>query len=155
MTQHKTGAWARVRRAAAELTPEAIEQIAQRVAEILGGWDGRADQPSRSPQLVDAVRLARLLGVSRQWIYEHADELGAVQLGDGERPRLRFDPAVAAGALEGRRRGELAEPEPAERRVGGRSRRRPTTVPLLPVHEPGRSRRIAGRIRSVLSRREG
>ncbi len=41
--------------------------------------------------LVDAIALARLLGVSRAYVYEHADELGALRLGGGPKARLRFD----------------------------------------------------------------
>src|ERR1035441_9781222 len=44
--------------------------------------------------LVEPEELARTLGVSRSTIYEHADELGAVEVGGGSRPRLRFDPAT-------------------------------------------------------------
>jgi hypothetical protein len=51
--------------------------------------------PGRSGRLVDAVTLAGALGVSRAWVYEHRDELGAVRLGGGSRPRLRFDLEVA------------------------------------------------------------
>jgi hypothetical protein len=32
--------------------------------------------------------------VGVRFIYAHADELGAIRLGAGSRPRLRFDPAV-------------------------------------------------------------
>ena len=59
-----------------------IEAIAHRVAELLG--DGRP--------LLDAAAVARQLGRSRAWVYQHAAELGAVRLGDGERPRLGFEP---------------------------------------------------------------
>lgn len=40
--------------------------------------------------LVDASVLADFLGVSRAFVYEHAAELGAIPLGAGKRPRLRF-----------------------------------------------------------------
>lgn len=142
-----SGRWARVRRAAAELTPEAIEQIAHRVAELL-----RHPQPehtagsSASGRLLDASQLARQLGTTRAWVYEHANELGAITLGDGPRPRLRFDPETAAQALKARRRPTPATPEPAPdtSRPGRPRRRPPSTVPLLPVHEP-RARRILSR----------
>jgi hypothetical protein len=41
--------------------------------------------------LVDAAALATHLGVSREYVYEHASELGARRLGSGPRARLRFD----------------------------------------------------------------
>ncbi len=140
-----------VRRVASALTPDAIEQIAQRVAELLR--DDRPDVRSPEParRLLDAARLARLLGVTRQWVYEHANELGAVRLGDGSRPRLRFDPAVATQVLERRRRGGLPDAPPPSSPGVGRPRRRRTSVPLLPVAGPAQGdRRIVRRVRSVI-----
>lgn len=142
-----SGCWARMRRAAAELTPEAIEQIAHRVAELLRQHQpGRAAASNASGQLLDASQLARQLGLTRAWVYEHADELGAITLGDGPRPRLRFDPETAAQALQARRRPTPARP-PAESDPPrpGRPRQRPQpTVPLLPVYEL-RARRLLSR----------
>jgi hypothetical protein len=153
----QAGAWTRVRRAAASLTPEAIEQIAQRVAQLLRYEPGGSDEPAALPHLVDAGQLARLLGVSRQWIYEHANELGAITIGDGSKPRLRFDPAVASLVVERRRRrAPAAEPQLDGPPRAGRPRGRRTTVPLLPVYESkSGQRRIVARARSVLAWRRG
>lgn len=143
------GGWARVRHAAAELTPDAIEQIAHRVAELL-----RDQAPARStpPGLLNASELARHLGVTRTWVYEHANQLGAITLGDGPRPRLRFDPETATQALHAQRQTPTRPPTKPDSPRPGRPRRRPTsTVPLLPVHEPRGTRRILSRL--VLSRR--
>jgi predicted DNA-binding transcriptional regulator AlpA len=138
------GAWARVRRAAAELTPEAIEQIAQRVAELLGR--GQVGHPPDSPRLLEASQLAHRLGVSREWVYEHATELGAITIGDGPKPRLRFDPEMAAAALARRRRSPDPVATKPQDTPPRRRRPRPTTsVPLLPVHAP-RSRGIVARL---------
>jgi hypothetical protein len=49
--------------------------------------------------LLDANEIAKRHGVSREFVYEHADELGAVRLGTGPRPRLRFNPAAVAERL--------------------------------------------------------
>jgi hypothetical protein len=145
-----SGRWARARRAAADLTPQAIEQVAQRVAQLLrheppspaGAQD---DTHTARARLLTADQLARHLGLNRAWVYEHAAELGAIQLGDGPRPRLRFDAQLAAQALQARRRrneptaaGEKPHPRPTRRR------RTPSNVPLLPVHEP-RTRGIFAR----------
>jgi len=43
-----------------------------------------------SGDLLDAAEVARILGCERGWVYEHKAELGAVALGAGTRPRLRF-----------------------------------------------------------------
>lgn len=41
--------------------------------------------------LVDAAAVAARYGVARDFVYRHADDLGAVRLGEGPRARLRFD----------------------------------------------------------------
>jgi len=139
-SRQPAGRWARARHAAAELTPDAIEQVAQRVAQLL-----RHEQPSAAdPQaethspahLLSAEQLARHLGLNRAWVYEHATELGAIQLGDGPRPRLRFDAQVAAQALQARRRRNAPTAAVEKPRPRPTRRRTPSNVPLLPVHEP-------------------
>ena len=81
-------------RAAAEFGADSVEAIALRVAEIIAG--------QRQPgELVDAGELARRFGISRTWVYANADLLGAIKLGNGSRPRLRFDPQAVARALSG------------------------------------------------------
>lgn len=87
--------------------------------------------------LVDATAIARQLRVDRSWVYAHADELGAVRLGDGPRPRLRFDPAKATAAMTARQTSERS-PRPAERAAaslpGRRRRRAPGSgAQLLPI----------------------
>ncbi len=138
-----TGHLARARRVAEELTPDAIEQIAQRVAQLLRHEpESLDDGPRKPPELIDAEELARRFGLTREWVYENAALLGAIPLSDGPRPRLRFDPEVAAQALRNRRRRN--EPVPVTDRPRARPTRRrrtPSTVPLLPIHEP-RSRGI-------------
>ena len=72
--------------------------MARKVVELL---EARGLQQRR---LVDAAELVAMFGIERSWVYAHAIELGAVKLGDGKKPRLRFDPEIAArGAAESRR----------------------------------------------------
>jgi hypothetical protein len=72
-----------------------IERIARRVVELL-----REEAPSpRRTRLVDAAELATELNVERDWIYAHADDLGAIRLG-GPHGRLRFDLETVWVALE-------------------------------------------------------
>ena len=84
----------------------------------------------RRGELVDASEVARRFGVSRGWVYEHAGELGALRLGGGPRPRLRFELAAVDAAL----RSGVGQQERGSR--GSRRRRaKPATsgVELLPV----------------------
>ena len=70
-------------------------------------------------QFVSAAELARLLDVSRDFVYARAEELGAVRLpSPGGKSRLRFDPQVAAEALR--------DPEP-------KRAPRKSSVELLPI----------------------
>lgn len=66
-----------------ELNEETIEQIAQRVATLL------ADNRSKDRCYVDAATLADEYSVERDWVYSHAEQLGAIRLG-GPNGRLRF-----------------------------------------------------------------
>jgi hypothetical protein len=75
-------------------TVEAIaERVAMRTVELL-----RAQAPAPRVRLIDATALASMLGCSRQWVYANAEKLGGERLGDGPRPRLRFDPETARKA---------------------------------------------------------
>src|SRR6266498_4024868 len=81
------------------LRPEVVEVIARRVAELLR-------HEAKAPvELVDAAELARRLGIERSWVYTHAIELGALKLGGGSRPRLRFDPQLAVERIRARALG--------------------------------------------------
>lgn len=81
-----------------------------------------------TPPLVDAATLARLLGVGRDFVYSHADELGALRLGSGPKARLRFDPDTARAALTGTPPPPppAAAPTRQHRRAGGT--RRPGSI---------------------------
>jgi hypothetical protein len=140
-----TSAWARARRAAVELTAESIEQVAERVADLL---EQRAEQ-RRMPSagLVDVAELALYLGVTRAWVYQHAAELGAIRIGSGPRARMRFDLEVAKEMLAeaGRLRSTAEDPpRPARMRQGSSTR----PAPLLPIM-PRRVRGALARVRGV------
>jgi hypothetical protein len=72
-----------------------VDAVARRVLDML---DER-NAAQTAGRLVDASTLARMLGVSRSTVYAIADELGAVRLGGGSKPRLRFDPERARAAM--------------------------------------------------------
>lgn len=117
-----------------KLDAPTIEAIARRVVELL---ERRGLQ---SRELVDAAELARRFGIERSWVYSHAIELGAVKLGSGAKPRLRFDPEIAAQVL--RRVGDGSAANPPARsgeRAGQPSVGGGSEVRLLPIHSPGES----------------
>jgi hypothetical protein len=79
------------------LCVEEAEAVARRVVELL------RHERAKTFKLVNARELAGLLGVSVDYVYEHAAELGALRLGSGRKARIRFDADTARQALESRR----------------------------------------------------
>ena len=73
------------------LCPADIEAIARRVVELQREQGGQA-----VGELLTPAEVARRFGVSRAWVYSRADELGVIRLGDGRKPRLRFDAGAVA-----------------------------------------------------------
>ena len=106
---------------ASALDPATIRAIAREVARLTVPGGG----------LLTASEVAAAFNVTRGWVYAHADELGAIRLGDGPRPRLRFDPAVVTQRLQPRRGRTTASP-PSDHVGAG--------VALLPIG-PARARR--------------
>ncbi len=111
------------------LHPADIEAIAARVADLLRG----------EPQvgtLLTAAEVARRFGVAAEWVRQHADDLDVVRLGDGPRPRLRFDPAKVADRLVARSPSKGSGIPDRPRRRATSLRSRPVTGggrPLLPI----------------------
>jgi hypothetical protein len=103
------------------LDPEDVDLIAQRVLALLRSGDEAS--PAR---LVDATTLARALGVTRAWVYAHAQELRAVRLG-GARGRLRFDLDLVRQLLQ----AEVPTPTRTPRRSG--TKVTDSAADLLPI----------------------
>jgi hypothetical protein len=115
-----------------------VEAVARRVVELMRGEGVSSSSSSSSSRgLVDAATLAAELGVTRSWVYEHRAELGAIQLGAGTKPRLRFDVQRAREALiSGSQRPQADIANSAEaKRPPVRRRGRPRSVDSLP--QPG------------------
>lgn len=85
------------------------------------------DDCDECSELWTARRLAAHYAVGVRFIYGHAEELGAIRLGNGPSPRLRFDPAVVR-----QRWASVNAPPPAART----RRRRPTSrLRVVPAGE--------------------
>jgi hypothetical protein len=113
------------------LRPEAIEAIAKRVVDLL------REETSAPTDLLTAEALARRLGVARSWVYAHANELGGRRLGDGLKPRLRFDVVEAEKSViacsRSKRPPEAVQPLP-ERKTANRTKASMgTNDRLLPI----------------------
>lgn len=103
------------------LDDESVTAIAERIVQLLGVG-------SIGSESIDATEVARRLGVSRDYVYRHAEELGAVRIGTGPKGRWRFDPVKVEQWLVGSR-----ESESEHRRQPVRPVRRRRTVTLLPI----------------------
>jgi predicted DNA-binding transcriptional regulator AlpA len=115
------------------LDPAAIDEIADRLTEAVAARvvdlirrEELLSRAGAAQQWLDAQEVARRLGVSREWVYEHADELGGARIGRGPRPRLRFPaPSLNHPADGSSSRAEQKEPDPVRRRSEG----------LIPIYE--------------------
>jgi len=112
------------------LDDESVEAVAQRVAELL-----RETPP---PRLMGVAEVAQRFGLSKTYVYEHADSLGAIRIGDGPRPRLRFDLDVVAQRLTScsvssstESRGTAGRAKP-RRRTGANGQNGAGLLPITP-----------------------
>lgn len=123
-------------------------------AHVAGMLRDATAPPPPTPQTVDAATLATHLGVTRGFIYEHAQQLGGVRLGNGPRPRLRFDLRHALEAWNARSTSERSQATrtpaatgqttaPGRARIGRRAAGLPEPGSVLAVREPGSRRRAA------------
>ena len=109
-----------------------VEEMAQALLPVLR--ELIEEEAQRLPLIVTAAELAEYLKTTRQVIYNNADQLGAIRLGDGKRPRLRFrlDCAQVRAWQAGASKPSLADARrPPKRVVKGRD-----DSELLPIRRP-------------------
>jgi hypothetical protein len=73
-----------------ELVERIGDAIVERVVKAITAEGLDARLTPKPKVWLDAREAANRLGVTREWVYEHANELGATRIGSGPRPRLRF-----------------------------------------------------------------
>ncbi len=88
------------RQVVTDLTPQAIEEIAARVAQLL-------HEPQGQSELLSAGELARRLRVERPWVYRHRRLLGGLRIGLGPKAPWRFDYGTAVEALRRQQNGRV------------------------------------------------
>lgn len=93
-----------------------VERIATRVVELLRAE--HAPATLANVRFVDAAEVARVLGVTRDWVYLHARELGAIRLG-GPHGRRRYDLRGIHERFTAIEVGELTRPRRTPRRAYG------------------------------------
>ncbi|MGD1055775.1 MAG: hypothetical protein ABR992_00015 [Solirubrobacteraceae bacterium] len=131
---------AAARRIAVELTPQTVEQIATRVAQLM---HHQQTSPTGTPGWMTAKELAAHLKINPAWVYEHAQELGAIRTGTGPKARIRFDLHTATQALKHQQPATAT----TRRKPTPRPTPYPTDAPLLEI------RRREMRVRSCFGPR--
>lgn len=72
-----------------------VRAVAEALADVLEERGLLVAGVHASPaRVLDAAQVALLLGRDRQWVYDHASELGAFRYGDGPKARIGFDLAM-------------------------------------------------------------
>jgi predicted DNA-binding transcriptional regulator AlpA len=89
-----------------ELLGRLADLLADRVVERLIPW--LVPGQGRPEGLISAREVARMTGMTRRWVYDHAGDLGAVPLGTGSTPRLGFHPTRVREYLD----QSVADPPP-------------------------------------------
>jgi len=97
-----------------ELADRLSDVIVERVVEAIRA-ERIIPQAYTATAWIDAQEVAQRLRMSREWVYEHAEELGASRIGSGPRPRLRFPPQLL-DSQTGRQPSPEAASQPAKRR---------------------------------------
>jgi hypothetical protein len=149
----RRGLGAMARHVAVDLTPQAVEQVAGRVAQLLQRQQQQEQRHASGPTgMLTVSELAQHLHLNRAWVYEHADELGAIRVGNGPKARIRFDLHTAKTALQ--RQQPDSGPAPAPPKARPPRRPQPTPYnPDAPLLE-SRPRQIRG-VRSCFAPRRG
>jgi hypothetical protein len=102
---------------ALELSSDQLRELADLIADRLTA--------RQAGEMIDATELAKRMGRSRDYVYEHAGALGAVRLGEGPRPRLMFPWPLRQ--VEGK--AAVERPGVPQSRI----RRKQTNTGLLPI----------------------
>lgn len=105
-----------------------IRALAEAVVDVLIER-GLAVAPALVTRVLTAAEVARMLRRDRQWVYDHAAELGGFRYGDGPKARLGFDWAMIERWKRRGRIDGLGLPAPS------RARRAVTAAELIPYDD--------------------
>ena len=94
MSHPKTDSFASIDAIPADAIPAAIARLAARAMTTPPATLPRRETSAAA--LLTPDQAAKLLGMSRKYVYRHSRELGAIRLGRGSRGRLRFSAAKLA-----------------------------------------------------------
>ena len=86
------------------LHAEDVEAIALRIADLIG-------KSPKQTRWLTAAQVAERYCMTTDWVYANADALGASSVGDGPKPRLRFDASRCDAYMESRSRSVAPRPK--------------------------------------------
>jgi hypothetical protein len=105
------------------IAPDSIEALASRIAELLDREPREPDHVTKvQKKMLSPAEVSELWGVSRVWVYRHAEALGVRRMGSGTRPRLRFDPEEIEERLGAPRRAAVNPRRPRLNAIADRAR---------------------------------
>lgn len=101
------------------MTPDRDQRLDVIAAQIADRVIAHLENPARpTGSMLSAKQLALALNVGTDYVYAHADELGATRIGHGAKPRLRFDLTTAREAFAQRDQSQTTtRPRPRARRT--------------------------------------
>jgi hypothetical protein len=105
-----------------------VRALAEAVVDVLIER-GIAVAPMLLTRVLTAAEVARMLRRDRQWVYDHAAELGGFRYGDGPKARLGFDWAMIERWKRRRRMDGLRVAPPSHARGAV------TTAELIPYDD--------------------
>lgn len=154
MTARDADSRALIQAIAHAVAEAAVPAIAIGVTAHVAAMLREATAPPPARETVDAATLAAHLGVTRAFVYEHAQQLGGVRIGNGPRPRLRFDLHYALEAWNARSTSERSQPartpartartaSPRRSAKGRRAAGLPELGSILAIRGPESRRRAA------------
>jgi hypothetical protein len=79
-----------------------VRLIAEAVADVLVERGLVVPETRSAARVMSAAQVAATLGRNRQWVYDHASELGGFRYGAGPKARLGFEAGAVARWMRGR-----------------------------------------------------
>jgi hypothetical protein len=111
-----------------------LHVVIRQQQELIRRLDALERAAHAEDELVDVAEMARRTGRSRDWLYDHADELGAIRLGSGPKAAINFNPAITRERYRtlavGNGNGRAPAPQPSRPR---KRRAKGGEVELLPI----------------------
>lgn len=112
-----------------------IRTLAEAIADVLEERGVLSPPKPAAGRVLTVADVAKLLGRSRPWVYEHSAELGAFRFGNGPKARIGFDRDAIERWMRDRQILQ-SPPEPQPRRRGRRRKTAAAAAVKLIPYDP-------------------